>query len=66
MKTQPPKGKGAKGIIIFDTRFANTGKSATYLEKGLKCAGIESTCKNVTEVDPATLQGYDFLSGCAY
>lgn len=61
METQPPKGKGAKGIIIFDTRFGTTGKIATSLEKGLKCAGIETTCKNVTEVDPATLQDYDLI-----
>ena len=61
METQPLKGNRAKSIIIFDTRFGNTGKIATSLEKGLKRTGIETTCKNVGEVDPGTLKDYDLI-----
>ena len=51
-----------KGIIIFDTHFGTTANIAKSLENGLQRVGIETTCKNVKEIEDLTiLQRYDLI-----
>ena len=51
-----------KAIILFDTLFGNTEMIAQYLAKGLRQAGVESECVNITMAGADELTEYDLLA----
>ena len=51
-----------KAIILFDTLFGNTEMIAQYLAKGLRQAGVESECVNISKVRTDELTEYDLLA----
>jgi flavodoxin len=48
-------------IVIFDTRYGNTGKIAKSFETGLKEAGIQTVCVNAKDVAVESLKEYDLI-----
>jgi NAD(P)H dehydrogenase (quinone) len=50
-----------KAAIIFDSKTGHTAKAADYMAMGMKAAGIEAACFNITAVDGAYVQDADLL-----
>ncbi len=50
-----------KAAIIFDSKTGHTAKAAEYMAAGMKSAGIEAVCCNITAVDTAYVQNADMV-----
>lgn len=50
-----------KACVVFDTRYGNTEKVARSLEAGLKAAGLQTTCNNVSAITTAMLKESDLI-----
>ncbi|AIF82958.1 putative flavoprotein [Candidatus Nitrososphaera evergladensis SR1] len=61
-KTRRRCERGTKAIILFDTLFGNTEKVGNSLVKGLREAGIEADCANITDTSIAKIANYDFIA----
>ncbi|HYB75645.1 MAG TPA: flavodoxin domain-containing protein, partial [Nitrososphaerales archaeon] len=56
---QKPEHKS--GIVVFDTKFGNTGKIAKSIAAGLERAGVAVRCVSVGEAHSAELKDYDLI-----
>lgn len=54
--------KHERAIVIFDSKFGNTGEVAKYLANGLQKAGVETTCQNFRDVQTEQLQQFDLIA----
>ncbi|MBQ7193048.1 MAG: flavodoxin [Synergistaceae bacterium] len=52
----------AKILIVYVTTTGNTEKMAQAIEKGAKNAGVDVTCKTVSEASVAELADYDVIA----
>ncbi len=50
-----------KAIVIFDTRYGNTGKVARSLASGLNEAGVGTVCVNLRDVDLGALRNFTLI-----
>jgi len=51
-----------KAIVVYYTRFGNTGKAAEAIRDGIKEGGLEAAeCKDVKDVKPEELAQYDIV-----
>jgi len=48
-------------IVLFSSRFGTTEKIARSLEKGLREANVQTTCRDVQGFSPDSLQVYDLV-----
>lgn len=53
-------------IMVYASMTGNTEEMAELIVKGIREAGIEPVVKEVTEADPAELNGYDGIVLGAY
>lgn len=51
-----------KALIIYDSKFGNTGKIAKALAAGMQERGTAAECANVEHADIDTLSEYDLLA----
>lgn len=51
-----------RAIVIFDSKYGNTGEVAKSLADGLQKAGVETSCSNLRDVNPDTLSSYDLIA----
>jgi flavodoxin len=51
-----------RAIVIYDSKFGNTGQVARSLADGLQKAGVETSCFNMRDVKAETLSGYDLIA----
>lgn len=55
-------GKTERAIVIFDSKFGNTGEVAKQLAGGLQRAGLSVDCLNMRDVNIETLENYDLIA----
>ncbi|MBO0888201.1 flavodoxin domain-containing protein [Candidatus Bathyarchaeota archaeon] len=51
-----------RAIVIFDSKFGNTGEIASSFSSGLNRAGLDVDCFNMRDVDVRTLGDYDLIA----
>lgn len=56
-------GTGAKrrAAVLFASRFGNTEVVAKAFERGLKGAGMETTCTRTEDITPESLRNFDLI-----
>ena len=54
--------KVERAIVIFDSKYGNTGEVAKSLADGLQKAGMNTSCLNMRDVKAETLSEYDFIA----
>ena len=55
-------GKSERAIVIFDSKFGNTGQIAKSFAGGLQRAGFNVDCLNLRDVTIGTLVDYDLIA----
>jgi flavorubredoxin len=55
-------GKSERAIVIFDSKFGNTGAIAKSFAGGLQRAGFKVDCLNIRDVTLGTLVDYDLIA----
>ena len=55
-------GKSERAIVIFDSKFGNTGKIAKSLAGGLERAGLRVDLLNMRDVKVEMLEDYDLIA----
>jgi len=48
-------------VVVYSSRYGNTERIARSFEKGLRDAGLQTTCLDTQKVDSQTLSRYDLL-----
>ena len=51
----------AKGIVIYYSKSGNTKEMAGIIAKAMNDAGLSTECKQVSEIKPQQLLGYDAI-----
>jgi flavodoxin len=52
----------AKAIVVFESRWGNTQQVAEKIAEGMKqVKGVEAVVKEVKDLDPGQLTGYDLI-----
>jgi len=54
--------KTERAVVIFDSKFGNTGQIAKSLAGGLQRAGVDTDCFNLRDVGPDSLSSYDLVA----
>jgi flavorubredoxin len=54
--------KSERAIVIFDSKFGNTGEIAKSLAGGLERAGLDVDCLNMRDVKIEALSDYDLIA----
>jgi flavorubredoxin len=55
-------GKPGRAIVIFDSKFGNTGSIAKSFAGGLERAGLDVDCLNMRDVNVGSLTDYDLIA----
>ena len=55
-------GKSQRAIVIFDSKFGNTGAIAKSFAGGLQRAGLKADCLNIRDITVETLVDYDLIA----
>ncbi len=56
------QARAGRAIVIFDSKFGNTGQIAKSLAGGLQRAGLDVDCMNLRDANLESLPSYDLLA----
>ena len=62
LKGMTPSEKRERAIVVYDSKYGNTGQVAKSVASGLQMAGVETACSNILDVGIDSLGGYDMIA----